>query len=137
MNQSVSLAGVVQAVEAAGLFVSLATVLQATNTQDALGQVDLTDSGFAALAGCTNIPCMRAPLSIGRPTADSNSTPTMSESHNEFHVLLDGYFGQIPEADASLGDLKIVIDGVAHQLCGVESDSQFTMTRIRCKQLAV
>lgn len=137
MNQAVSFSGVVQVVEAAGLFDSLATVLQATNTKDALGQVDLTASGFAAIAGCTNVKCMRAPLAVGRPLADERATPTMEESFNEFHVLLDGYFAQIPEALASTGDLKITIDGVEHQVCGVESDSQFTMTRIRCKQVAV
>lgn len=137
MNQTTTFAPVLDAVEAAGLFVSVATVLKATNTKDSVGQVDLTATGFSAIAGCSNVPCMRAPLAMGRPGADTNSTPVMDESVNEFHVLLDGYFPQIPEAEASTGDLKIIIDGVDHQVCGVESDSQGTMTRLRCKQVGV
>lgn len=137
MNQSVSFAGVVQAVEDAGLFVSLATVQLATNTKNSVGQVDLTPTGFATISGCVNIPCMRAPLAVGRPMADQVATPQFTMADNEFHVLLDGYFPQIPEAEASTGDLQIIIDGVYHEVCGVESDSQFTMTRIRCKQVAV
>lgn len=138
MNQQlIQTSAVMPLARATGLFVSLATVQQATNTQDALGQVDLTNTGFATIAGCSLIPCMRAPYSINNPKADEKESPTMVESMNEFHVLLNDWYPQIPEADASTGDLRVILDGVAHIICGVESDSQFTQTRLRCKQEAV
>lgn len=121
---------------ATGLFVSRATVQQAVNTRDALGQVDLTDAGFQTITGCSNIRCMRAPFTVQWPVANETQTAAMVAAYNDFHVLLDDYYPQIPEASASTGDLRIIIDGVTHIVAGVESDSQFTQTRIRCKQEA-
>lgn len=138
MNQQmIQTSAVMPLARATGLFVSFATVQQATNTQDALGQVNLTETGFATIDGCEDIPCMRAPFNVNSPIADEKETPIMGASMNEFHVLLDDYFPQIPEAEASTGDLRVILDGVAHIVCGVESDSQFTQTRLRCKQEAV
>lgn len=138
MNQDlVDVSSVMPLARATGLFVSRATIKQATNTQDALGQVNLTPTGFATITGCASIPCMRAPYAVNNPDAGEQETPQMVASFSPFHVLLNDYFPQIPEAEASTGELIAIIDGVQHTICGVESDSQFTQTRLKCKQEAV
>lgn len=138
MNQAlIDVSQVMPLAVATGLFISLATVQQATNTLDATGQVDLTDSGFATIAGCANIACMRAPLSFNSPTANEQDTPEKEATDNQFHLLLDDYYPQIPEAAESVGDLRVIIDGITHTVDGVEFDSQKTQTRIHCRQEAV
>lgn len=134
------LAAPVRYVESMGLFDSLCTVQEATNTPDSMGQVDLTDTGYASIAGVVNVPCMRAPASIERIIASENNMVTMSESTNVFHVLLDGYYPQVPEALASTGTLRAIIDGVVHQVLGVESSSQLAQalqTRLKVQQVGV
>lgn len=129
---------ILPAVREAGEFISVCTVQVCTNTPDATtGQIDLTDTGFASIPGVVNIACKRAPQSYSRILATQIVNTQISEGVNFFHVLLDGYFPQIPEALASNGQMRAVIDGVVHQLLGVESDSQKIMTRILCKQVGV
>lgn len=138
MNQQmIDVSSVMPLARATGLFVSLATIKQASNSQDSLGQVNLTPTGFTTIAGCADIPCMRAPYAVNNPDADEQESPTMVAAFNPFHVLLNDYFPQIPEAEASTGELIAIIDGVQHQIVGVESDSQFTQTRLKCKQEGV
>ncbi len=134
------LAAPVAAVENMLLFDSVITVQEATNVPDSLGQVDLTDSGYTTIAGVVNVPCMRAPQAEARVTADEMNGVNISESTNLFHVLLDGYFPQIPEALASTGTLRAIIDGVVHQVLGVESSSQLAaarQTRLKVQQVGV
>ena len=122
------------------LFDSLCTVQQATNTPDSLGQIDLTDTGYADIAGVVNVACMRSPQSVERIAATENNGVTISEAMNYFHVLLDGYFPQVPEALASTGTLRAIIDGVAHQILGVEPSSQKELalqTRLKVQQVGV
>ncbi len=119
---------------AQGQFPSLCTVQVCTNTVDpATGQIDLTDTGFRDIPGAVNIACKRAPQSYARIMVNQNIT----EGLNFFHVLLAGYFPQIPEALASTSQNRAIIDGVPHQLLGVESDSLKIMTRLLCKQVGV
>ena len=122
------------------LFDSLCTVQEATNIPDSTGQIDLTDTGYASIAGVVNVPCMRSPLSDSRIIATEVNRIEMSESTNLFHVLLDGYFPQVPEALASTGTLRAIIDGVVHQVLGVESSSQLAQalqTRLKVQQVGV
>lgn len=138
MNQSLQfdLSAPIAAVTAAGLFSSLCTVKQATNVPNAeTGQVDLTDAGFTNII--TDVPCMRAPFNPVRIMADSKATPTMSEEFNPFHLLLNGYYPQVPEALNSPAQLLVIIDGVQHDILGVESDSQKQMTRLHVTQVSV
>lgn len=137
MNQSLNydLTATVAAVRAANLYSSCVTVRQATNIPDVVGQVDLTSAGFADIAGAVAVPCMRAPISPARIYADETKFQNSVESLNVFHLLLDGYYAQVPEAEASLATLQAVVDGVTHEVLGVESDSQKTMTRLKIRQV--
>lgn len=142
MNQS-SLFDLAQArneVNLRGLYSSKCTVQQATNATDALGQVDLTDTGFVNIAGVVNVGCMRAPNSMARIVAGTTDTATLSEAFNLFHVLLDDYYPQIPEAVQGRSELRCIIDGVVHEVLGVEASSQRTsarQTRLECRQVGV
>jgi len=134
------LQGPIHAVEQAGFFVSLCTVYESGTSADALGQVDLTTSGFTALAGCVNIPCIRAAISMLRLQAGEIKAVDYTQSFNLFHVLLDGYYPQIPEAIARGGQLRAIIDGVPHQVVGAESSSQLApggQTRLACHQVVL
>ena len=139
MNQSIAVAidAVMPAAIALGLFDSVANIQQATNTVDALGQVDLTPAGFATITGCGAIPCQVANPSEAKVAAGVVSTAAMTEALNLFHVLLNGYFPQIPQPSGHLPDLIADIDGALYQVVGVESDSQRIMTRLACKQVGV
>ena len=130
MNQSLiaDLSTVVAAVEAVGLFSSLCTIQEAFGSPDVLGQSDLVD--WADVDGLTDIPCMSAPLTIMKPSVgDERDAPTFTADMDTFHVLLDGYYPQI------LQRYRAVIDGVAMDIKGVESDSQKIMTRMACKRI--
>lgn len=148
MNQSIAgmLEAPVAAVEAAGLFTSVCTVRLATNVTDAMGQVNYVSStdpaidGFADIAGVVAVPCMRAPNSPAKLSGGENDTASRMEQFNSYHVLLDGYFPQIPEPVPSTGDLVAVIDGVVHQVLAVEFSSQRGLsgqTRLEVRQVSL
>jgi hypothetical protein len=122
------------------LFDSLITVQQARNLTDALGQVDYTNTGFANIAGVVDVPCMRSPASQARIIGGQTDTPTQMESFNLYHVLLQGYFPQIPEPVQGRGELRAIIDGVQHEVLAVEKSSQLAtanQTRLQVRQVAV
>jgi len=122
------------------LYDSLVTVQQATNTTDALGQVDYTATGFANIAGVVNIPCMRAPASMARIVGGEMDAVAQMEAFNLFHVLLQGYFPQIPEPVQGRAELRAIIDGVPHQILAVEKSSQLAtanQTRMQVRQVGV
>lgn len=123
-----------------GLFVSTANIQQATNTPDALGQVDYTATGFQTIPGCGAIPCMRAPMSMARIVSGQTDTQTLMEAFNLFHVLLNGYFPQIPMPVQGRAELRAVVDGVAHQIMAVEQPSEQSpvkQTRLSMRQVAI
>lgn len=142
MNQGITdlLAAPTQAVEAMGLFSSVCTVRQCTNTVSATGQVDYSDAGYADIAGVVGVACMRAPSSSSRVVGGALDTAGYMESFTLYHVLLDDYYPQIPEPIAGTADLIAVIDGVRHQLLAVESSSQRStakQTRLEVKQVSL
>ena len=127
--------------EALQLFPSRITVNMANNTPDAVGQVDLSftnPANYTALV--ENVPCMRAPASMARILAGETKGTSLTEALNVFHVLLDGYFPQIPEAIRNRAQLQAVIDGVIHEVLGTESSSQLAaagQTRLQVRQVGV
>jgi len=118
------------AVEDAGLFVSTCTIQTPSQAPDALGQANLTT--WTDLAGHVSIPCMSAPLTIQRPsTSDEIKMPGYTADKDDFHVLIDGYYPLIKQR------YRAVIDGIALDIMGAESDSQSIMTRMACRRYNV
>jgi hypothetical protein len=126
MNQSLTyeFGQVIPIVEQADLFVSLCTIQARTGAVSVTGQPDLTD--WVNIVGLVNIPCRKA---IQRPYNPNQQatvrTPQQFDTQTQFHVLLDGYFPQIIQAN------QAVVDGVPYEIMAVESDSENSvMTRL-------
>jgi len=143
MNQDalqIGLAGVMPMVRASGLLVSLATFQQprGATTEDPAGNLD--DSGFPVpewddIAGLVDIACTAPPLSFSDSSIAATEMKGMQESmlNAPKHVLLDSRYATA-EAGWKNG-WRIVIDGLPYDLMGVESDSQFQMTRCYVRRL--
>jgi hypothetical protein len=136
MNQSAfqDLSAVLGAVEAAGLFSSLCSVYEfpdpETTGVSAWGQVNLTDA--VPVTGLQNIPCMKAPMPVGDPSANNEKRGSeLIEQTNVFHALLDGFYPTVVQRQLA------VIDGVAHSILNTESDSQSIMTRLAVRVYAL
>jgi len=110
-------------VDAVGLFVSLCTIQQRTNTVSAVRQPNLTN--WLNRAGLVNIPCMRAVEVPLRP--DQAATARLAQQFDTrtiYHVLLNGFYPQILQSN------QAVIDGLPYEIMAVESDSLGTQTRL-------
>lgn len=118
---------------ATGLFVSLATFYMPVQTQGPTGNFIGT---YSAVNGMTNIPCMNAPESIGRPTATERKSEPDVLAESFRHVLLDGYYPFAGNAATGLG-WRVNVDGIMYDLIGAESDSQMTQTRLRLQLVQV
>jgi hypothetical protein len=116
-----------------GLFVSLATFYQPVQTQGPTGNYLGT---YTPVSGMTNIPCMDAPESIGRPTATEQKTDPNVLSESFRHVLLGGYYAFAGAAATPFG-WQVNVDGVQYDLLGAEYDSQRTQTRLRLQKVVV
>jgi len=125
MNQSLSYEFPQPIILAAqsGAMISLCTFQQRTDTQDALGQVDLQD--WVDVTGLVGIPCIK---SAYRPSAPDKGatmrTDSAIDTSSYRHVLLNGYY------PAVLDQYQAVVDGTAFEIFAVEHDSQNTMTRL-------
>lgn len=131
MNQAVmfySIAGVMPAALATGLFVSLCTIQQPDGLLIGAGE---PSGNFVNVAGLVNLKCMNAPLSDSKVSADEKKTEQDIQDFSPTHVLLQGWFPAI-ETGISQGWIA-VIDGVATDILGVESDSQKQMTRLEVR----
>lgn len=134
MNQthsSFSLADVLAAVQAAGLFISNGTVQAPAQTLNGIGQVDL--STWANVAGLTGIGCMRAPEGLMSSRFRSTEYKTANETAEmtPFHILLNGYYPAIMQR------YRFVCDGEPLDIIGIEHDSQHTMTRLLCRSYSL
>lgn len=128
MNQGLAyeLAQVMPQAYSTGLFVSLCTITQRTNTVDPLsGQMDLSD-WVPVSSALTNIPCQVMVQSILKPDpAGVLRLPDEFDTKGYRHVLLNGYFdGQI------LSNMQANIDGTTYEIMSVEQDSQKAQTRM-------
>lgn len=125
MNQAAlfNLTDTLTGAKTAGLFTSLCTIKRPARNVDALGQVDLTT--VTAVAGLSNIPCMRSVLSEYKPNPYyETKTEGQINQLNINHVLLNGYYTGILQGD------QAVVDGIPLEVLNVESDSQRIMTRL-------
>lgn len=111
------------AVAAEGLFNSLCTIKQRTNTVSALGQTNML--GYEPIADLTDIACRFAPQSPGAPPqGDTTRMQQQFDTRSLFHVLLDGYFPEIEQ------QYLANLNGVDYEIMSVEADSNFEMTRL-------
>lgn len=138
MNQDfigLAIQGVMPAVVATGLLVSLFTAMEPVPTIDSTGAV-LFD--YTPVAGLVNIPCTAPPESTGSIVATEVRELTEIVSSELHHVLLNAYYptldaGWRGENSDGKGAWIAVIDGFNYEIAGVESDSQSVMTRVRVK----
>jgi hypothetical protein len=137
LNQNIiarSLARVMPAARATGLFVSLATF----QSSDAADFPDGFYSGsFQNVPGLVNLPCTAPPVSEARLQATESKALQDITASELRHVLFDRF---IPQLDAGWREgWRVVIQesdglggfepGVAYDVLGVESDSQSKMSR--------
>ena len=137
MNQNfieLAIAGVMPAAIATGLFVSLATFQGPSQSFDSSGAWNGT---WSNIAGLVNIPCTAPPKSTDGITASESREPQQIVAGEWLHVLLSGHY---PTIDAGWrgdgtpsGAWRVLIDGTAYEIGGVESDSQAQMTRVMAR----
>lgn len=133
-----AIAQVMPAARATGLFVSLASFQRPTGDVDELGEQIVGDAGFEPVPELQEIPCMSAPLSISDITAAQMRNPSEFESDEWRHVLLDDWYPTVNGGARGLevpagGAWRVIIDGQAFTISGVEDDSQRTQTRFRAR----
>lgn len=116
---------------ATGLFVSRCTIQAPTNALDVAGQPNLA-SGFANVSGMVGIRCLAPPSSFSDMMhADEPKLPAQVSAVNRLHILLEGYYPAILER------YRAVVDGVAYDILGVDSDSQGQMTRLEVQVVSL
>lgn len=120
-------------VKDSGLFVSLCTIEQTSGTLTASG---FPDGTFTAIAGLSNIPCMRAPVSMSFIRASEEKREPGIETLEPVHILLNGYYPAIPQLTSTRPSLRAVVDGINYEVMGVEHDSQQQMTRLLARVAA-
>lgn len=138
MNQNMvalELPGVMQTFIATGLMKSLCTIQVPTGN---LGTTGAPDNTYTSVPGLIGIPCMDAPPSPIRVTASEVKTMADIMAYELRHVALNAWYPQLYylwrgyEANGA-GGCRAVVDGVAFDLLGVETDSQKTQTRLSLK----
>ncbi len=137
MNQNFianAIAQVMPAAIATGLFVSLATFQSPSQDFDSAGAWDGT---WANIAGLVSIPCTAPPVSDSRISATENRELSEIVASEWLHVLLDDYYPTLNDGwrgdGTPQGAWRMLIDGTAYEIQGVESDSQMTQTRVTAR----
>lgn len=112
---------------ATGLFVSLCTIQSPDGT---LGAGGAPSGTYTNASGLVNIACMDAPQppSEIRVASEEFRAGTQVEAKTKRHVLLDNYYPSIKALWRA--GARAVVDGIYHDICGVENDSQRTQTRM-------
>lgn len=111
----------------AAQFTSLCTIQSPNNVLGPSGQPDLTQ--YTDVTGMVAIPCKSAPVSNIRIQATEVKALAEIMSAQLRHILLAGYFPDI----ANHTEWRAVVDGVAWDILGAESDSTYQMTRLEVK----
>lgn len=143
MDQSlfIDISQVMDAAIGSGLFVSLCTIQQPDGALDAGGAPSGT---YVDVPGLVNIPCMSAPSSVGKISAQEQKSITEILATNYRHVLLAGYYGNVAITGTNgvtyygpQPNMRAVIDGTTFDILGSESDSQQTQTRMEVRQASI
>lgn len=125
---------VMPAALATGLFVSLATFQSPSESFDSGGA---WNGSWKNVSGLVNIPCTAPPVSDARIQATEVRELDQILASELHHVLLDAWYPQIDQGwrgdGTPAGAWRVLIDGTAYEISGVESDSQGTMTRVTAR----
>ena len=126
MNQGIQfeIASVMPTAYALGVFVSACTIQQPTGALDAAGY---PTGAWTTVSGLVNIPCMDAPPSQARVQSTEIKSLAETLAVAPRHVLLNGYYPTI------VSQWRALIDGVAYDILGSESDSQSGQTRMELR----
>jgi hypothetical protein len=117
---------------ATGLLVSLFTAQMPSGN---LGPSGAPDGLYIDVAGLVNIRCTAPPPSDARIQATEIKQLADISAAEMHHVLLDAWY---PALDNGWRDgWRCVVDSVAYDIMGVESDSQMRMTRVMIKLVTV
>lgn len=134
MNQSLAniFTAVVPTVVNSGVVVSLCTIQLPDGVLIDAGQ---PSGNFVDTTDMVNIPCTSAPMAESRLQATEMRELEEIQTFAPRHVWLSGYY---PQCQGYVQDGAIaVIDGVAYELLGSETDSQMQTTRISIKSTSV
>jgi hypothetical protein len=104
-----------------GLIVSIVTIQQPTGQQTADGSPLMTGGDTVI-----DLPCMNGPEADARIRAKTEKQTEYIEAFQFRHLFMPGYYPQIEQFD----NWRAVVDGQAYDPIGVETDSQFTQTRL-------
>jgi len=115
---------------ASGLFVSLFSAFAPSSALEPGGEVP--PGKLVPVPSVQNVPCMIAPPSNLRLSATEQKTAPAVLSLQFAHVLLSGYYPQIPGSDADWDAVITNPDGstLVVDVVGAEVDSQSQMTRV-------
>ncbi len=133
MNQNLirnAIARVMPAAIATNLADSLITIQQPPTTYDAAGAPVV--GPYTDVVGLIGLRCMRAPFLTGeRMVADEFKALSEVAEEQMYHIWMEGWFPQI------VAHWRAIVDGLAHDILGVEWDSQKQMTRLKAQVLNV
>lgn len=128
-QQTYNVQAVMPAALDTGLFSARATFQEPDGELIGAGQ---PSGNYVDVAGYTNIRCVDAPTSIARITADEKKSIGEVESFNSGHILLGGFYPDIP---ANTQWRAVVTDAsgnvTVYDVDGAEADSQTQMTRVK------
>jgi len=127
---------------ATGLFVSTCSIQQPSGEQndDGTPKVDPTthEPLYVPVVGLQDITCMAAPE--GGIKANEVKSESEIISYQYRHVLLGGFYPQIPDSDDNWQAViktftpdGVFVESVVWDLVGAESDSQSQMTRLQLR----
>jgi hypothetical protein len=129
MNQNLSyeLDGIMPAVIATGLLVSLFT---AQAPSSVLGGTGAPDGSYSNVLGLVNIACTVPPYNFSDTSIRADEMKAIPEiaATGPLHVLLDSNYPLLAAGWRS--GWRCLIDGTNFDILGVESDSQSKMTRV-------
>lgn len=133
MNQNLignGIARVMPLAIATGLADSLVTIQQPPATYDAAGAP--TVGPYTDVPGLVNVVCMRSPFITGeRMVADEQKALAEVAEMQLFHIWIAGWYLTI------VAHWRAIVDGIPHDILGVEWDSQRQMTRLKAQVLNV
>lgn len=125
-----------------GLFVSTCDIQSFAGFFDDAGAPAIGRGGepYTPVDGLQGIPCMSAPMSVAGIGAGQTKMVSEILSSQTRHVLLGGFFPQIPLQDNSwravinsFDSVGNLVDSTTWNITGAESDSQSTQTRLALK----